>query len=105
VTGLLVVSNIVLWMLVILEALALFALYQHFGEMYLTTREGRQSQGPSVGSPLKRVDATDISGVARGLPTQSRPAFLLFASTSCPLCERLRPDPVSYTHLTLPTKA
>ena len=42
----LLVSYAALWALVLAIAVGLLALYRHFGEMYLTSREGRVTQDP-----------------------------------------------------------
>jgi hypothetical protein len=92
VTGAFFASYVALWVLVIVEGLAIFALYQHFGEMYLNTREGRASQGPDVDSELEPVKAQDLSGSTVRLAERGRPTLLVFASTDCELCGELRPD-------------
>lgn len=85
----LVGSYVALWVLVVVLAVALLALYNHFGQMYLTSHRGRESQGPAVGSVLDRFTATDLRGRAVSVPS-GRPALVLLASTDCPECRRLR---------------
>lgn len=86
------VSYVLLWVLVVVLLVGVFALYHHFGQMYMNTREGREAQGPKEGQALKRVEAADLGGTARILPEPGRPAVIVFGSTDCGLCEKLRPD-------------
>jgi len=92
VNNLVMVSYVALWVLVAVMAVAVLALYNHFGRMYLSSREVRGTQGPAVGSRLAafRAAALDESDVA--VPS-GRPLLLLLASTDCPECGRLL-DPV-----------
>ena len=82
-------SYVALWVLVVVLAAALLALYNHFGQMYLTSHRGREEQGPAVGSALPAFTATDLQGRAVPVPA-GRPALVLLASTDCPECRRLR---------------
>lgn len=91
-TGPLLASYIALWVLVIVGTVAIFALYQHFGEMYLNSREGRESQGPEVNSMLRPAVARGVAGSTLHLPVRGKPAIMVFASTDCTLCGELRPD-------------
>lgn len=91
-SGLLLVTYVALWLLVVVEAVAIFALYQHFGQMYLSSRDGRASQGPALGTNLKQVAVRDIYGQELSLPAIEVPSLILFASTTCSLCRKLLPD-------------
>lgn len=91
-SGLLLVTYIALWLLVVVEAVAIFALYQHFGQMYLSSRDGRDSQGPALGTNLKQTAVRDINGHELSLPAIEVPSLILFASTTCSLCRKLLPD-------------
>lgn len=85
----LVGSYVALWVLVVVLAAAVLALYNHFGTMYLTSHEGRETQGPAVGSVLAAFSATDLQGRAVSVPS-ARPALVVLASVDCPECRRLR---------------
>lgn len=89
---LLLISHVVLWMAVLIETIALLALYHHFGEMYLNSREGRASQGPELGSRPKSVEVQDVSGVNVQLPASEVRSLIVFATTDCELCGKLRED-------------
>ncbi len=87
----LLVSLILLWIVVLVQGIGLFALYHHFGQMYLNSREGRATQGPEVGSSLKAKNLpVDVAGNAGRLPIPNRPTLILFTSTTCKVCEKLR---------------
>jgi hypothetical protein len=85
-------SYVLLWVLVAVTAMAVFALYHHFGQMYLSTGEGRADQGPAEGTELRRIEVADLSGVPVLLPLRGTAALVIFTSTTCPVCERLRLD-------------
>lgn len=82
-------SYVGLWVLVVVLAVAVLALYNHFGRMYLTSGEGRENQGPTIGSALASFSATDLQGRSVTVPS-GRPALVVLASTDCPECRRLR---------------
>jgi hypothetical protein len=86
------ITYIVLWLLVAVEAVGLLALYHHFAQMYLATREGRDSHGLPEGTKVARAFYRDLSGRRIALPARDRPQLLIFTEHVCPLCERLRPD-------------
>ena len=91
-SGPLIASYAVLWALVLVLSVAVFALYHHFGKMYLGSREGRQSQGPEQGKRLAHVAARTVRGDPIDLPLADEAAVVLFADTTCKLCTSLRPD-------------
>lgn len=91
-----VVSYIALWCLVVVLAIAMLALYQHFGEMYLNSREGRHAQGPEVGAPFRSRSVASLDGSNLALPILGAPSLILFMSTHCKVCGRLRDDISSF---------
>jgi hypothetical protein len=88
VNGFFVVSYVALWVLVVVLAIAVLALYNHFGTMYLSSREGRAGQGPAIGSRPAPFTAPALDGTEVAVPS-GRPALLLLASTDCPECGKL----------------
>jgi thiol-disulfide isomerase/thioredoxin len=76
----------------VVQLVAIFALYHHFGRIYFSSREGRENQGPKVDSNLRSRDLRDIAGDPVVLPPRGMPAVLLFTDTRCPLCDKLRPQ-------------
>lgn len=91
-SGAFLASYVVLWALVAVLAIAVFALYHHFGQMYIESREGRSAQGPDQGRPLPEADARTIAGESTSLPPRGVPALLVFAKTDCAPCEALLPE-------------
>jgi len=87
--GLFLASYVALWVLVVVLAVAVLALYNHFGAMYLSSRQGRAQQGPALGDRPAAFVATALDGRELALPS-GRPALLLLASTDCPECEKLK---------------
>ena len=85
-------SYALLWVLLPVMSVSVFALYHHFGQMYLTSREGRAEQGPAVGAQLRRTEALDLATQPVLLPPRGAPALVMFTSTTCPVCEAMRLD-------------
>jgi hypothetical protein len=85
----LIVSIYVMWGLLLILALAVFALYRHFGQLYVNSPQGREDQGPAVGSALLSIASRDTDGEEILLPT-TRPTLILFVETTCDLCSALR---------------
>jgi hypothetical protein len=82
-------SYVALWALVVVQGGALFALYHHFGQMYLSSPQGRQHQGPDLGRLLPQVELEDLDGQLLAVPTS--PSILIFADTECRICSELKP--------------
>src|SRR6185437_8926806 len=85
------VSYGLLWLLVAVLFVGVFALYHHFGQVYLTSRTGRQEQGPAEGSMFQPIEATVLNGDPVVIPHANKPSLVIFTSTDCALCSRLRP--------------
>lgn len=83
------VSYVALWLLVVVLAVGLYALYYHFGEMYLTSPEGRANQGPEIGEPLRAARGTPLEGPTLELPLASQRTVLLFTAQDCAVCREL----------------
>ncbi|MEN3358346.1 MAG: hypothetical protein V7637_2328 [Mycobacteriales bacterium] len=83
------VSYVLLWVLVAGLFVGMLALYHHFGEMYLSSPQGRSAQGPDEGSTLKALEAHTVDATAVVLPVD-RPTLLLFVSTTCDVCKEVR---------------
>lgn len=77
------------WILLLVIAYAVFVLYRHFGQLYVTSPAGRAEQGPHVGSAFLSISRPDVHGRDVTLPsTQS--TVVLFADVNCDLCSELR---------------
>jgi hypothetical protein len=85
-------SYVALWALVVVLALAVYALYHHFGQMYLTSPEGRATQGPPVGKRLQTAHGTPLEGPTLVLPQQSQRTVLLFTEPDCAVCRQVLDD-------------
>jgi hypothetical protein len=87
-----IISYVALWLLVLILSVAVVALYHHFGQMYLGSREGRQTQGPEQEKRLKSFSGRTVSGTSLDLPLLDTPTVLLFAETHCKLCTAMQPE-------------
>lgn len=86
---LMVVSIYVMWVLLLVLLLAVFALYRHFGQLYVNSTEAKQNQGPRLGSAMVSMAGSDVSGRKFDLPA-TRPALVLLADTRCEICASIR---------------
>jgi hypothetical protein len=88
VSGVFIASYVILWALVGILSVAVFALYQHFGQMYLN--QERHQQGPAVDAPFPQTSFQAVNGeyvaVEHGMST-----IVVFLSTDCRLCDEIRP--------------
>jgi hypothetical protein len=91
VSGFVLVSYVVLWALVVVLSVGVFALYHYFGQVYLNSREGRESQGPESGKPFPHTVATDLRD-GRAPLVRRLPAAVAFLDVECKLCAELLPD-------------
>lgn len=91
-SSLFLVTYVALWVLVLLLAAALIALYQHLADSYIVSREGRLSQGPTAGEPLRPALGRLLRGRDIELPQLGQPTILVFAEAECEVCAELRPD-------------
>jgi methylamine dehydrogenase accessory protein MauD len=93
----LVVSQIILWIVVVVLALTVAALVRQIGVLHervaplgaLTTKTAVE-----VGQPAPRFDVIDLAGRPVRIGGQSpdgRSQLLLFVSPTCPMCKKLLP--------------
>jgi methylamine dehydrogenase accessory protein MauD len=93
----LVVSQIILWIVVVILALAVAALARQIGVLHervaplgaLSTRTAVE-----VGQPAPQFDVIDLAGRPLhigGARPDGRSQLLLFVSPSCPMCKKLLP--------------
>lgn len=93
----LVISNIVLWIIVVVLALLVFALTRQVGILHERVAPAGALQpttGPKVGElttamELKGVDGSDVS--IGGESESGLASFVLFISPTCPVCKSLVP--------------
>jgi hypothetical protein len=86
---LVMVSYVLLWIVVAVLVVAVIALYNHLGNAYLSSAEGRAGSGPTSGSLLDPIEAVSVHGDPVLLPP-SRPTLIVFVSTTCSLCAKVR---------------
>jgi methylamine dehydrogenase accessory protein MauD len=87
----LLITYILLWLLVAALTVAVFALYHHFGQMYLSSREGRAHDGPDLHRQVKAAKVRDLDGNEVRVPRPAVATMLFYATTNCPLCNELLP--------------
>ena len=96
-TEALLVSNVVLWCLVIVLALMVFALARQVGVLHERVAPAGAllpTSGPKVGEPTEAAIFNDLEGraVTVGGPSDDRRAtLLLWISPTCPVCRSLVP--------------
>ncbi len=93
----LVISNIVLWVLVLVLAAVLLAVVRQLGVLHeRITPAGALmlNRGLTVGEPAPSLEVVDLAGRALQLGAKredGRSTLLLFVSPSCPVCKTLLP--------------
>jgi methylamine dehydrogenase accessory protein MauD len=93
----LIVSNIVLWLVVVVLALMVFALTRQVGILHERVAPAgalMPTSGPKVGELTSALALTDIRGQALeigGGSDSGLASFILFISPTCPVCKSLVP--------------
>jgi methylamine dehydrogenase accessory protein MauD len=95
-TEALVVSNIILWVVVLALLLAVIALTRQIGILYERVAPMGAlmlDHGPKVGdaAPVFRLDSLGGGSLAIGLPANRKSQLLFFLSPTCPVCKKLLP--------------
>jgi methylamine dehydrogenase accessory protein MauD len=93
----LLVSNIVLWCLVVVLAFAVFALARQVGVLHERVAPAGAllpTSGPKVGEKTEAVTYHDLNGrpvTVGGPAADRRPSLVLWISPTCPVCRGLVP--------------
>jgi methylamine dehydrogenase accessory protein MauD len=93
----LVVSNVVLWVAVVVLAGVVVALVRQIGVLYERVAPAgalMMARGPEVGEVGPVLQVADLAGRARdlgGARADGRGTLLFFLSPTCPVCETLLP--------------
>jgi methylamine dehydrogenase accessory protein MauD len=93
----LLVSNVLLWIAVVLLAGVVVALVRQLGVLHERTAPAGAlmiSQGPNVGDPAPLQSVVDLFGRAQtvgGPASDGRSVLFFFLSPSCPVCKTLLP--------------
>ena len=97
-TEALIVSNLVLWVLVVVLALAVFALTRQIGllhERIAPVGALSVDQGPKVGEAVSLLSSPTLAGgtlaLGAGADEVSARTLLFFLSPTCPVCKTLLP--------------
>lgn len=100
-TEALVISNIVLWVIVVVLALLVFALTRQIGILFERIAPAgalQPTSGPKVGEltkplVLRTINSQEIT--VGGIDAQGRATLILFISPTCPVCKTLVPTALS----------
>ena len=96
-TEMLLVSNIVLWVLVIVLALVVLALARQVGILHERVAPAgalQPTEGPKVGELTEPMKLEDLNGnpvTVGGVDAGGLATFVLFISPTCPVCKSLVP--------------
>jgi methylamine dehydrogenase accessory protein MauD len=96
-TEALLVSNVILWVLVVVLALIVLALARQVGILHERVAPAgalMPTSGPKVGEMTKALNLTDLGGnevIIGGANPQGEATFVLFISPTCPVCKSLVP--------------
>ena len=93
----LIISNILLWVIVVIMALVIFALVRQIGVLYERVAPAgalMMNRKLQVGADAPLVSATDFNGnnlSFGGAPEDGKSKLLFFVSPTCPVCKTLLP--------------
>jgi len=93
----LLVSNVVLWILLVVLSLLVLALSRQVGILHERVAPAgalMPTSGPKVGELTEEISLTSIQGQALaigGVATGNLASFILFISPTCPVCKSLVP--------------
>lgn len=92
-SGIWLITYIVLWGIVLFQGLVIFVLMRQLGIIYLGTAQGVARDGIAAGQRAPDFALPDLSGTVRTLADyHGRSLLLVFGSTSCAPCRGLVPD-------------
>ena len=95
--GTLLISHVILWALVIILSLLVFALARQVGVLHERVAPAgalMPASGPKVGEMTEAMSVTDLQGDAvaiGGADTVGLATLILFISPTCPVCKSLVP--------------
>lgn len=92
-SGIWLVSYIVLWGVVLFQGVAIFVLLRQLGLMFMGTAQGVSRDGIAPGERAPEFTLPDIAGRLVSLADlRGRSLLLIFGSTTCSPCRALIPD-------------
>ncbi len=95
--GTLLISYVILWALVIILSLLVFALARQVGVLHERVAPAgalMPASGPKVGEMTEVMPLTDLNGhavVIGGADSEGLATLILFISPTCPVCKSLVP--------------
>jgi len=93
----LLISNVLLWIVVVVLAIVVVALTRQIGVLYERVAPAGallMQQGPKVGEIAPNLDVAQLGGGSRtigGVRNDARSTLLFFLSPTCPVCKTLLP--------------
>ncbi len=93
----LIISNILLWVVIVIMGVMLFALVRQIGVLYERVAPAGAlmiNQTLKVGGEAPSLDLQDINGgllTIGGVPENGKSKLLFFVSPTCPVCKTLLP--------------
>ncbi|MGI9228730.1 MAG: methylamine dehydrogenase accessory protein MauD [Gammaproteobacteria bacterium] len=93
----LLISSILLWIVVAVMALVIFALVRQIGVLYERVAPAgalMMNQTLQVGQEARQLELTDIDGkliTVGGHPADGKSSLIFFVSPTCPVCKTLLP--------------
>ncbi len=93
----LLISTVLLWIVVLLMAVVIFALVRQIGVLYERVAPAgalMMNQTLKVGQPIKQLELLDINGrliTVGGVPRNGKSTLVFFISPTCPVCKTLLP--------------
>ena len=93
----LIISNILLWVVVVVMGVMLFALVRQIGVLYERVAPAGAlmiNQNLKVGGEAPSLDLQDINGgliTIGGIPENKKSKLIFFVSPTCPVCKTLLP--------------
>jgi methylamine dehydrogenase accessory protein MauD len=96
-TETLVISNLLLWLVVLCLCVVVLALVRQVGVLHERVAPAGAlalGQGPKIGAELQRFDLTTLDGrhfTLGGATADGRSTLLFFLSPTCPVCKTLLP--------------
>ena len=93
----LIISNVILWVVVVVLTILLFAITRQVGILHERVAPAgalQPTSGPKIGEITEEIKATSLQGESirlGGSRQEEQASFILFISPTCPVCKELVP--------------
>ena len=93
----LIISNIILWVIVIALTILLFAVTRQVGILHERVAPAgalQPTSGPKIGEITEEIETTSLQGssvILGGTQEEEKASLVLFISPTCPVCKELVP--------------